>query len=198
MRVLLVILIPVIAFSAWDRHKRGENEARLGEVASSIAQRSVAVDCPGFWGQLVDIRGEDGRVHFDVAGRPSDNAELSERTCDRLEGFSSAKTKPALDCLVPDDRMCDREVVETAGAISTLAHEAYHLAGVRDEAAAECYAIQTVDTVSERLGASISQGRVVAEWAARTSARTHPAEYHSTECRRNGALDLEPRTTAWP
>jgi hypothetical protein len=198
MRFLLVILIPVVAFSVWDHHKGGQNESRLGEVASAIAQRNVGVDCPGFWRQLVEVEGEDGRVHFDVAGRPSDHAVLSGRTCDRLEDFSRAGTKLAFDCLLPDDRACKREVVETARALSTLAHEAFHLAGVRDEAAAECYAIQTVDLVTERLGAASAQGRIVSTWAARTSARTHPAEYHSQECRRGGALDLEPGTVAWP
>jgi hypothetical protein len=198
MRFLLVILIPVVAFSVWEHRKRAQNEARLGEVASAIAQRSVAVDCPGFWRELVDVKGEDGSVHFDVAGRPSDSADLSGGTCDRLESFSRAATKPAFDCLVPDDRYCEREVVDTARALSTLAHEAYHLAGVRNEAAAECYAIQSVDFVIERLGATAAQGRIVSIWAANTSARTHPAEYHSVECRRGGALDLEPGTAAWP
>jgi hypothetical protein len=198
MRFLLVILIPVAAFSLWDHHKREENEARLGDVASAIAQRSVGVDCPGFWRQLVDVRGEDGRVHFDVAGRPSDSAELSGQTCERLEDFARAGTKPAFDCLVPEDRHCKREVVETARALSTLAHEAFHLAGIRDEAAAECYATQTVDFVTEKLGATAAQGKIVATWAARTSPRTHPEEYHSQECRSGGALDLEPRTAAWP
>ncbi|MDP9491515.1 MAG: hypothetical protein M3P42_04840 [Actinomycetota bacterium] len=198
MRFLLVILIPVVAFSVWQHRKGAQNEERLGEVASAIAQRSVAVDCPGFWRKLVDVKGEDGQVDFDVAGRPTDSARLSARTCDRLEDFSRAGTKPAFDCLVPDDRACRREVVETARSLSTLAHEAYHLAGVRTEAAAECYAVQTVDFVTEQLGATPGQGRIVAVWAERTSARTHPAEYHSAECRRGGVLDLEPRTAAWP
>lgn len=198
MRFLLVILIPVIAFSVWQHHKRGQNEQRLGEVASSIAQRSVGVSCPGFWQQLVDIKGEDGRVHFDVAGRPSDEAELSARTCDRLEDFAGADTKPRFDCLLPVDRACDRELVETAQAFSTLAHEAYHLAGVRDEAAAECYAVQTVDFVAQEFGAGAAQGRLIAQWAERTSARTHPAEYHSVECRPGGALDLRPGSPVWP
>jgi hypothetical protein len=198
MRFLLVILIPVVAFSVWQHREGGQNEARLGGVASAIAQRSVAVDCPGFWHRLVEVSGEDGRVHFDVAGRPSDNAELSSRTCDRLENFARATPKPSLDCLLPDDRACAREIVETARALATLAHEAYHLAGVRDEAAAECYAIQTVDFVTEKLGATAVQGAILARWAARTSARTHPPEYHSPECRRGGALDLEPHTPAWP
>jgi hypothetical protein len=198
MRFLLVLLIPVVAFSLWEHRKREQNEARLSGVASAIAQRSVGVECPGFWRQLVDVRGEDGSVEFDVAGRPSDTASLSGRTCDRLEDFSRAGTKPAFDCLLPDDRQCKREVVETARALSTLAHEAYHLAGVRDEAAAECYATQTVDFVTEKLGATAAQGKVVAIWAERTSPRTHPEEYHSPECRAGGALDLEPRTAAWP
>jgi hypothetical protein len=198
MRFLLVILISVVAFSAWQHHKGTQNEDRLGEVASAIAQRSVGVECPGFWRRLVEVEGEDGRVHFDVAGRPSDAAQLSGRTCDRLEGFYRAGTKPAFDCLVPDDRKCDRDVVETARALSTLAHEGFHLAGVRDEAAAECYAVQTVDLVAERLGSTAPQGQLVSQWAARTSARTHPAEYHSQECRRGGVLDLEPGTSAWP
>jgi hypothetical protein len=198
MRFLLVIIIPVVAFSVWEHRKRTQNEARLGEVASAIAQRNVGVNCPGFWRRLVDVGSEDGSVGFDVAGRPTDGARLSGRTCDRLEDFSRAETKPAFDCLLPDDRACRREVVETARALSTLAHEAYHLAGVRDEAAAECYAIQTVDFVTESLGSTAAQGRIVAAWAARTSARTHSPEYHSQECRRNGALDLEPRSASWP
>ena len=198
MRFLLVILIPVIAFSVWQHHKGGQNEQRLGEVSSSIAQRSVGVSCPGFWQKLVDVKGEDGRVHFDVAGRPSDEAELSARTCDRLEDFAGADTKPHFDCLLPEDRACDREIVETARAFSTLAHEAFHLAGVRDEAAAECYGVQSVGFVAQELGAVPAQGRLVALWAVRTSARTHPAEYHSAECRPGGALDLRPGSPAWP
>jgi hypothetical protein len=198
MRFLLLILIPVAAFSAWQHHRRVENQQRLGSVASAIAQRSVGVSCPSFWQQLVDVRGDDGIVHFDVAGRPSDETELSEATCDRLAEFARARTKPRFDCLNPDDRECDRKVVGTARALSTLAHEAYHLAGVRDEAAAECYGIQTVDFVAERLGASGRQGRMVAVWAERTSAATHPGEYHSPECRAGGALDLRPRTPLWP
>ena len=198
MRFLLVILIPVVAFSIWQHHKLGQNEERLGTVASAIAQRTVGVNCPGFWQGLVDVRGEDGRVHFDVAGRPSDAAELSAKTCDRLEDFAGDDTKPRFDCLVPDDRACDRKVVETARALSTLAHEAYHLAGVRDEAAAECYGIQTAGFVAEQLGAATAQGRLVAVWADRTSARTHPEEYHSAECRAGGAFDLRPRNPAWP
>src|SRR5215211_3621567 len=137
MRILLVIAIPVIAFSLWVHHKRTENEARLGEVASAIAQRSVGVDCPGFWRQLVEVGSDDGRVHFDIAG-------------------------------------------------------------VRDEAAAECYATQSVDFVAEQLGASAADAKIVGIWAARTSPKTHPAEYHSQECRSGGALDLEPGTAAWP
>ena len=198
MRFLLLILIPVAAFSLWVHRKAEQNEARLGEVASAIAQRSVGVNCPGFWRRLVDVRGEDGSVRFDVAGRPSDTAELSGPTCDRLEDFSRAGTKPAFDCLLPDDRHCGRELVETARALATLAHESFHLAGIRDEAAAECYATQTVDFVAEKLGATAAEGEIVAVWAARTSPKSHPEEYHSPECRAGGALDLEPRTAAWP
>jgi hypothetical protein len=198
MRFLLVLLIPVAAFAFWLHHKRVENEERLGEVASAIAQRTVGVSCPGFWRRLVEVDGEDGRVHFDVAGRPSDEAQLSARTCDRLSDLADAEPKPAFACLVPDDRACDRKVVETARALSTLAHEAYHLAGVRDEAAAECYAIQTVDFAAQRFGVGGTDARAVAVWAARTSARTHPPEYHSVECRSGGALDLRPGTPLWP
>jgi hypothetical protein len=198
MRFLLLLLIPIAVFSFWLHRKGEQNEARLGEVASAVAQRSVGVDCPGFWRRLADVRAEDGSVRFDVAGRPSDTAQLSGPTCDRLEDFSRAGTKPAFDCLVPDDRHCRREVVETARALATLAHESFHLAGIRDEAAAECYATQTVDFVAQKLGATAAQGKLVATWAARTSPRTHPEEYHSQECRPGGALDLEPRTAAWP
>ncbi|HKH29936.1 MAG TPA: hypothetical protein VKA45_02675, partial [Gaiellaceae bacterium] len=129
MRFLLLLLIPVAAFSLWVHRKAEHNEARLGDVASAIAQRNVGVNCPGFWRRLVDVRGDDGSVRFDVAGRPSDTAELSATTCDRLEDFSRARTKPAFDCLLPDDRHCGRELVETARSLATLAHESFHLAG---------------------------------------------------------------------
>ena len=85
-----------------------------------------------------------------------------------------------------------------SGALATRAHESFHLAGIRNEAAAECYATQTVDLVAEKLGATAAQGKLVATWAAATSPSTHPPEYHSPECRAGGALDLDPRTEAWP
>jgi hypothetical protein len=198
MRFLLVLLIPVAAFAFWQHHERAENEERLGEVATAIAQRTVGVRCPGFWRRLVEVGSDAGRVHFDVAGRPSDEAELSARTCDRLDDLADAETKPGFACLVPDDRACDRKVVETARALSTLAHESYHLAGVRDEAAAECYGIQSVDFVARRFGVAAAEARAVAVWAARTSARSHPPEYQSMECRSGGALDLRPGTPLWP
>ena len=50
-------------------------------------------------------------------------------------------------------------------SLNTLAHESYHLAGVRNEAQTECYALQAIDFVARRLGASSEQGRALAAFS---------------------------------
>lgn len=91
-----------------------------------------------------------------------------------------------------------QSVSDHAIAIKALAHEAWHLAGYRDEAVADCYALQRVAAVASSLGAPDAPALVArALLLYRGRATTAPA-YYSPECRAGGALDLSPADSAWP
>ena len=80
---------------------------------------------------------------------------------------------------------------ETVQAVHTLAHEAVHLAGVRNEAEAECYGLQTVDLVAVRLGADRDTARALADYALARLYPALPSHYRTDACRDGGSLDLE-------
>jgi len=112
--------------------------------------------------------------------------------CQELHAYSrSLKAGPA--CLLP----CERPP-EIAWSLNTLAHESYHLAGVRNEARTECYALQAIDYVATRLGASPDQARALAAFSFAQLPRRMPPEYSSPECRDGGREDLRPDDPIWP
>jgi hypothetical protein len=108
--------------------------------------------------------------------------------------------RPTLGC-VPREveqrfALCTPSRGEAAVALTTLAHEAQHVGGVGDEAEAECYAIQTVDTVARALGLPAKTAAALGQFTRRRVSL--PPAYRSDECRRGGALDLRPGTPAFP
>ena len=98
-RVVLLLLIPLLLFSAWQYTRREENENRLALVAGAVALRDVDVGCPGFWTRLVEITPNAGWVDFDEHGRPSDETSLSASTCESLERIWRGK-QGSFRCLV--------------------------------------------------------------------------------------------------
>jgi hypothetical protein len=68
----LAVALLVVALAWWlaDRHDRLANQARLGAVASAIAQRPVEVHCPGPFARTFMFETLDGSVGFDADGRP--------------------------------------------------------------------------------------------------------------------------------
>lgn len=88
-----------------------------------------------------------------------------------------------------------------AFALSVLAHEAFHLRGIRDEATTECYAMQWTPRVAERFGATPDDARALTlylnDFVYPARQRSTP-EYWSPECRSGGALDLSPGDGIWP
>ncbi len=80
----------------------------------------------------------------------------------------------------------------------TLAHEAVHLAGIRDEATAECWGVQHVAAVAERLGVSPADADLIALRAWTRYPRWRGTALWSAECRQDGALDLTPGDGLWP
>jgi hypothetical protein len=86
-------------------------------------------------------------------------------------------------------------------AVWTLAHEAVHLSGERDEATTDCHAIQEIEATAEALGVGGRAAHAMAVYAAHWYESVRPtgeAEYSTPECRDGGALDLHPGTGNWP
>jgi hypothetical protein len=194
-RFFLLLLVPVLVFSAWQFVRREENENRLALVASEVALRDVEVSCPGFWTRLVEITPNAGWVDFDEHGRPGDETSLSASTCRGLERVWRGDQQ-SFFCLIRG--ACDQDTLRAVHGLVTLAHESWHLRGVVVEAQTQCYAVQTVEHVALRLGVSRTDAHLVALRVAADDAAAPPGEYHSVECRPGGAYDLHPDTPDWP
>jgi hypothetical protein len=179
--VLLACLALALGFVFFKQQEARADQDRLGDVASEIARRDVRVRCQGAVGAALDVTWEDGSVWFDADGRPADVTDLKRHVCTTLAAF-------------PDRR--DDE--ETVRALNTLAHESWHLAGVRNESAAECYAIQTIEFTAKRLGADDARARQLALAFVVTQYNRMPSAYQSEECRDGGKLDLRPDSPVWP
>jgi hypothetical protein len=194
--VAAVLAIAVAALAVQQR-AAAQGEARYARVASEIARRDVRVRCQGLLGALLDIGINAGTVQFDATGRPADVTHLTRGICRGLKRFADDPRSSRLDC-VRAAAVCPREAFETVQAVHTLAHEAVHLAGVRNEAEAECYGLQTVDLVAVRLGADRDTARALADYA---FARLYPAlppHYRTDACHDGGSLDLVPGSATFP
>ena len=127
--------------------------------------------------------------------RPEGHSDFAPRTCRLLAAFTAAPAERGT-------RICrhassGRSILgECDGwgaslvALHVLGHESVHLAGVVDEAAADCLAMQLDALVAMQLGASPAFARTLARdyWA-----QYYPAqepEYRSPQCRDGGSLDL--------
>jgi hypothetical protein len=88
-----------------------------------------------------------------------------------------------------------------ATAVDTLAHEAIHVAGIRNEARAECFAMQLTRFTSEQLGTSAGYGAALTRslWEGYEEYGASNPEYYSSACRNGGPLDLNPEDPFfWP
>ena len=83
-------------------------------------------------------------------------------------------------------------------AVHVVAHESMHLAGVLDEAVADCLGMQVDALVAMRLGALPGFARSLAReyWALYYPSQERP--YRSPACRDGGMLDLFPDRRGWP
>jgi hypothetical protein len=172
------------------------DEAELARIATVIAGRDVGISCPGTLASLTEVSAQDGSVVFSADGKPADEARLSGETCKTLRRFLHGSVA-GLDCLAKS-RRCPLEVREAAIAVNVLSHEAWHLAGVRDEAATQCYALQSNADTAVRLGASREDARAIAAYIVREVQPALPADYRSPECFDGGPLDLHPGRASWP
>ena len=186
---LLTVLTVLLHHSATAQAK--PRDLRLSTIASELAGRHVTIRCEGTSGALTGAHGESGRTGFD-GNKPASVAYLQEGICRTLHAYART-LKAGQSCVLP----CE-EPLEIAWSLNTLAHESYHLAGVRNEAQTECYALQAIDFVARRLGASPDQARALAAFSFDQLPRRMPHEYSSPECRDGGGFDLRPASAVWP
>jgi hypothetical protein len=86
-------------------------------------------------------------------------------------------------------------------ALAVVSHESYHLLGYRNEAQVECYGMQSIWFVANRLGASVAEAQSLASfYAARMYPlrRTQSPRYWSAQCRDGGTYDLRRSLARWP
>ena len=179
--VVVALLIPAIGFGGYRLTEKRAEERKLAAIAADIAHRKVSVHCQGRVGELVDIDGEYGSVSFSADG-PGARAGLDRAICTSL--IRLRQGKPV-------------SVDDGSLAVEALAHESYHLAGVRDEAATQCYALQAMRFVASQLGVSAEAAESYVAAAVARYPRL-PDAYRSFDCREGGTLDLHPESGVFP
>ena len=179
--VKLLLLAVLVGGPAWwltERHDRLDNEARLGEIASAIAGRDVRVRCPGVVRTVFSWDTVEGTVEFDEAGRPADETRLRVLACEELDALAEGRRVTALACAERGESCGD----DLARAVDVLAHESWHLAGVTDEAVAECRAVRALAWTAQRLGTTPAQGRALTARYVATGYQQLPDRYRSGTC----------------
>jgi hypothetical protein len=202
-RLLLLILLATVLLGGGlaARHApssvhapRHEGFAHaLDEVASEISGRSdVYVSC----GRTADPS-ILGTVTF-YGVNPGREALLAPQVCAVLRRVWERRTLPSLACAGLGRGQCGSGVIALAWSTSALAHESHHLRGVRDEAAAECYGLQSTALVAERLGAPQEYAERLGTYTFWNVRPPVDGGYFSSDCRDGGPLDLHPASSIWP
>ena len=200
LRAKLVVAAVLLGALGWwlaDRQSRVANEDRLSAIATKIAERPARIDCPGPLGKLLQSEVWGGTVAADADGSMSDEAKLHADLCAELDALAEGRREDAIACR---DRRgaCSEGARALAMAVGTLAHEAWHIHGIRDEAATECRAVQTMVWTAQELGANEADARRLALLHYEVNFPLAPARYQSSECHDGGADDLRPDDPRWP
>ena len=151
----LVLLWLVMSRTGWDSLSvatRTEAQDRFSQEASTIAGKPVRVRCDESGEYVGAVQHADG-----VATVGGDLTYLTPERC--LDLYRLA---------------FDGEVTgsQTGRALAVLAHEAWHLRGVRNEGTAECFAFQSGVALGQRLGLSEeAAGRLMSQQLAENAGR---------------------------
>ncbi len=188
--VAVVAVVAGILFYAsrprgWDAvgaEARARTEAVLSREASLIAGHPAQIGCDASGEYVGFVQDADGLAF--VGG---DQAYLTPAICDTLYQVAIKRR--------------DEPFSRTARAIAVLAHESWHLRGVRDEGLTNCYAFQSGVEVGVHLGFSESTARAMMreQLATNASDSRGDSQYRVPgECRDGGSADLDPSSAAFP
>ena len=181
--VSVVLLAALAAATAAPVVLDGLRERRLARVASAVVGAKVGVRCQSFGEAFVDARIELGYVRYRPDGRPERSTLIKRDQCRDLAAYQrSDKHHPS-----------GAQVV----AVHVLTHEAMHMAGIVDEARAECAAVQRDARTARLLGASPADARVLAGRYWRTVYPLMPDGYRTRDCGPGGPLDEAGQDAPW-
>ena len=139
--MLLLVGLAVGCLVPVYRHHRLED--RLEAAASALVGVPVTVHCQTAGQQFVDAGAELGFVRYGPDGVPELATLIKREQCSDLADYlGSDKASPSR---------------EQAIAVHILSHEARHMAGITDEAVAECGAVQRDARAAQLLGADPEQ-----------------------------------------
>jgi hypothetical protein len=158
-------------------------EDRLAGVAGILVGHPVVVNCQTAGKEFVDVGSELGYVRYGRDGVPERATLIKHAQCTDLSRYLRSH----------GDHADDGQVV----AVHVLTHEAMHMAGITDEARAECLAVQRDAKTARLLGAS---PKAAANLARRYWREFYPRmsdDYRSAECRPGGALDQGSPDAPW-
>jgi hypothetical protein len=181
---LAIVLWMVESRTGWaglDSNERAETTARLSAEASRIAGKPVSIRCDESGAHVGAVQHSDG-----VAEVGGELAYLTPERCFDLYrlAFRSDVTSS-----------------RTAHALAVLAHEAWHLRGVRDEGTTECYALQSGVELGRRLGLSEGTARqMMRQQLAENALRGRGSSEYLVprECRDGDRLDLDRTSGRFP
>jgi hypothetical protein len=131
-------------------------------------------------------------------GRSFDYFLMRPAECTYLAWFRQAPARwDPRSCAAED---CDR-VSAIAMALAVVAHESYHVLGYSNEGQVECYGMQSIWFVANKLGAPVAEAQALATVYATQmypTRRTNTPQYWSAECRDGGKYDLRRTLARWP
>ena len=177
-------MIAALAAVVWFVEGRTGWDALTEETRLAASER--------FSAEASHIAGKDVSVRCDVAGEFVGVVQHADGAA--AVGGDTAYLTPEI-CLTLYRLAFDGDVSasRTGRALAVLAHEAWHLRGVRDEGEAECYALQSGVGLGRRLGLSEGRARqLMRQQLAENALRSGSAfEYRvPAGCREGGDLDL--------
>jgi hypothetical protein len=178
--VLLVVPAGVLGVPVW-RHEQLQH--RLGQVASRLSGREVGVHCLTLGEEFVHAGSELGWVGFDADGQPERSTEITREPCGDLQSYL--------------DHHGVAPTPEQVIAVHVLSHESRHLAGTRDEAEAECEAVQRDAETARLLGASAANARRLARLYWAVDYPNMPDAYRSADCVPGGRWDEHLPDAPW-
>lgn len=158
----ILVVVPLVLFTG-NEARWAYTEARFADAVRPVAQlKGGDIGCERVMRNFFSSQGRVGHVWFDADGTPVGPAFLSMSTCARLKEFRRHPDRVELDHVV---------------AAHTLAHEAAHLSGERDESAAECLALAHDVQVMQRLGADVAAAERYHGWYLTQVYPRLPSEY---------------------